>query len=190
MPNSQEAHGGVAERRPLLRGKLRTTIRAAERWLLATESALGVLLAATMFLLLLTQVITRNLIPMPLFWIEEVARLAMIWLVMIGVGYGVGKGIHLTVTSLVDRFSTHLRLWLVRAVLLVVILASIPLAWGAWELVQTLGSITTSSGALPRSLFFIPTVLGYGLASLHAVVLLLAYADPVPANLSEIEAAS
>lgn len=190
MQNSHESQGGVAARQPLLRGTAGKVLRTAEKWLLATESALGIILVAAMFLLLVTQVITRNIVHLPLFWIEEVARLTMIWLVLIGVGFGVGKGLHLTVTAIVDRFRATPRIWIGRLVLLIVITTSIPLLWAAWELVGTLGAITTSSGALPRSLFFIPTVIGYALATVHAVIRILAYADPVPANLSEIEAAS
>lgn len=190
MHNTKDTEGGGAWRRPLLTGQAGATLRAIERVLVGAESALGILLTATIFVLLLAQVIIRNLIPVQLFWIEEVARLGMIWLVFVGVGFGVAKGIHLTVTSIVDRLHATPRIWIGRVALVAVILTSVPLLWAGWELVQTLGGIAASSSALPRSLYFIPTVIGYGLATIHAVIRLLAYADPVPANLSEIEAAS
>lgn len=130
----------------------------------------GVVIMATMTLLLVTQVLVRYLLPIPLFWIEEVARLGMIWMTMVGAGYAVGRGIHLTVTALTDRLPAVALRWLKQAVLVLLIAVAALLAPAAWELVGSLGSVTASSSNIPRSVYFLASVIGYGLVVIQAAL--------------------
>src|SRR5690554_69245 len=84
--------------RPLLGPRPARLARKIGEAVLRAQGGVGIAVVAAMALLLVMQVVVRFLIPIPMFWVEEVARLAMIWMTMLGVGYAVGRGIHLTVT--------------------------------------------------------------------------------------------
>lgn len=165
--------GWAGARRPILTGRANRVLTAADRVIASIEAAFGVVVMTAIAVLLVLQVFVRYVLNAPLFWIEEVARLAMIWMVLVGIGYAVAKAIHLTVTGMTDWLPIAARGWLARIALLIIVLTSVPLALAGVDLAEQLAGVTASSSGLSRALYFIPTAVGYGLAALHAVVALL-----------------
>jgi TRAP-type C4-dicarboxylate transport system permease small subunit len=143
------------------------------RVLLAAEGGLGVLVVATMAALLIAQVAARNLLPFSFFWAEEVARLTLIWMTMLGVAYAVGRGTHLTVTAITDYAPPSFRPWFQRAALVLIIAVGILLCGSSLQLMDSIGGVSASSSAIPRSVYFLASATGYGLAAVHAVLVLL-----------------
>lgn len=167
------AAAGAGLGRPLLHGAPRRALMLIERVLVRVEATFGVLVMAAMAVLLLAQVFSRYVVNLPVFWVEEVARLTMIWMVLVGVGYAVSQNTHLTVTAITDRLPETVKLWLERVILVLIVVTGIALALAGVELAERLGSISASSSGLPRSLYFVPTAIGFSLAALHAVIVIL-----------------
>lgn len=157
-------------------------LSGAERALQRVERTLGIAGMATLATLLVVQVFTRFVLNSPVFWIEEVARLVMVWMVFVGIGYVLSIGKHLEVSVLYDRFPPAVKALGDKVILLAVIVGSVPLLAAAWESAARFASIITSASGLPRSVYFIPSVLGYALVIVHGVLMLFA-----PTNLSETE---
>ena len=155
------------------------------RAFVTAEEAVGVVAFTIMVVVLVAQVAARNLLPFSFFWAEEVARLAMIIMTMCGLGYGVGRGSHLTVTTISDLFPAAARTALERIAALLIIGVAIPLSYSAVELVMSIGGVQTSSSGIPRSVYFIAGALGFGMAAVQAVVLLMAGPVDEPSDIVE-----
>lgn len=164
--------------RPLLGESAQQKVRPLARGILAVQGALGVVLITIMAALLIAQVTARNLLPFSLFWAEEVARLTLIWMTMLGVAYAVGRGVHLTVTALTDYMPIGVRVWFQRGALLLIVAVGVMLCYSSWELMGSIGSVAASSSDLPRSVYFLASVVGYGFAALQAVLVLIG--GPIP----------
>lgn len=159
--------------RPLLGAGPARAVRRVTGALLRIHGALGVIAMAALAVLLITQVVVRYVLPFPLFWVEEVARLAMIWMTMLGVAYALGRGVHLTVTALVGRLPAEARRWIGIVVLMLIAVIGVVLSIASVELMDELGAVTASSSNVPRGVFFLASVIGYGFAVLQAVLVIL-----------------
>lgn len=172
-----ESTGGGLDR-PLLGPRPARSVRKISEAVLRVQGGFGIAAVGAMALLLMIQVVVRYVLPVPMFWIEEVARLAMIWMTMLGVGYAVGRGIHLTVTAPTDYLPVAARRWAQWISLVLIGIVAVLLAIASVELVNTLGSITASSSNLPRAVYFLASVVGYGLAVAQSVFALLGGPNP------------
>lgn len=176
---SAKADSGQSANRPLIKGgTVNAKIHSVARILLATEGLVGVLVISTMTLILIAQVATRNLLPFSFFWAEEVARLCLIWMTMLGVAYAIGRGIQLTVTAITDYFPVGVRVWCQRTALLLIIVTGVLLCVSSAQLMESIGGVAASSSSIPRSFYFLASVIGYGLAVVHATLVLLI--GPIP----------
>ncbi|MCI2264366.1 TRAP transporter small permease [Sediminivirga luteola] len=172
-PRPGRAPGEGGADRPLLGPRGRSRLRPVARVLLAAEGGLGVVVVAIMAALLIAQVAARNLLPFSFFWAEEVARLALIWMTMLGVAYAVGRGTHLTVTAITDYAPPAVRPWFQRVSLLLIVAVGILLCGSSLQLMDSIGGVAASSSAIPRSVYFLASATGYGLAAVHAALVLL-----------------
>jgi TRAP-type C4-dicarboxylate transport system permease small subunit len=64
-----------------------------------------VIMVAIIFL----QIVSRTLIGSSFYWTEEMARFMMIWVIFLGAGFAFQYGAHISIESLVDRFSDGLK---------------------------------------------------------------------------------
>lgn len=168
---------------------LRSTASRVNDRLLQFEEWIGVTLISVIFGLLLFQVIMRYLFPSSFPWIEEIARLMFVWVVLIGAGFAVGKQSHITVTAIADAIlKSHSHI--ATAVGLVLsIVTGLLVAIAGWELVQTLGAIRSSASGLSRGLFYLPATIGFGMVSVHSLLLLVSGEYRATANQdSEVQA--
>lgn len=168
---------GAADRdaadRPLLPPSWQERLRPVARMIIGIESVLGSALLAAIAGLLMMQVFGRNVLSSTFFWADEVARLSLIWMTMVGLAYAVGKGSHLTVTAVTDYLPEGVRVWFQRLALVLIGAVGILLAPAAADLMQSIGGVAASSSGIPRSVFFLASVIGYGLAVLQSAIVLL-----------------
>lgn len=134
------------------------------------EDAATVAIVVVMFLLIFGQVVARYVIPLPLFWVEELARTGMVWLTFIAAGLVTSRLGHLAVTAVSDRVPPRgRRIFLVAAEVSIFAsaIALIPATWHVFEAVQGANS---SSGIMPRSALFLGPLIGWGLMAVHALI--------------------
>lgn len=121
-------------------------MRRLSRRVMQAEAALGGLLVAAMFLLLLGNAVSRS-IGRPLIWTDELAVHLMVWLAFLGASLGVAGRNHMAISLLPDRLDPqarqHLRLL---ADLLVAVFFAGMLAL-CWRWLDPVGLIRAGSGA-------------------------------------------
>jgi TRAP-type transport system small permease protein len=144
-------------------------LRRFSGWLERIELGITALLTTVILVLVTVQVISRNLMPVPLFWLEEVAQISLVWVTFVGAAYASATATNLSVTSVVggqgERFRRMTNVGGEAIVLACVVLLIEP----AMQLVRRMsGSYATASG-VPRSLVFLAVVVGFGLIVFHSI---------------------
>lgn len=69
------------------------------------EEYLGGILFSVMFITLIMQIFSRQILNKPLIWTEEVARLVFVYIAMLGVTLGIKYDQHVGIEVLSDKFS-------------------------------------------------------------------------------------
>ncbi|UUV17412.1 TRAP transporter small permease [Fusobacteria bacterium ZRK30] len=69
------------------------------------EEYLGGILFSVMFITLIIQIFSRQILNKPLIWTEEVARLVFVYIAMLGVTLGIKYDQHVGIEVLSDKFS-------------------------------------------------------------------------------------
>lgn len=169
-------HGKI---RPSARlSRARSTILRLDRAIATGEEWLGMFLLAMLFILLVAQVLFRFLVATSIFWIEEVARLGLIWIVLIGVGFGVARSAHIVVTNLTERLPDRWTRSMEQAGLVLMLVVGVVLAVASGELMQALSGVKASSSGLSRSFYFLPGAIGFALVAFHSAVRLIMGSSP------------
>ncbi|UJF24496.1 TRAP transporter large permease subunit [Suttonella sp. R2A3] len=75
------------------------------------EEWLGGSLFLLMFVILIAQIVARQLLDMPLIWSEEAARLIFVYVGMLGISIGIRNQQHVLVDFVCHFFSEHIRRW-------------------------------------------------------------------------------
>ena len=112
--------------RPLRRGLV-----AASRGVARVETALAALLAAAVAGLILLNVATRTA-GAALFWVDELAVYAMVWMAFLGASVTVARRSGVAVTILTDGLAPRLRRAVAVLVDLIVLAFALFLLWLAW----------------------------------------------------------
>lgn len=73
------------------------------------EDAVTILLFTIMVAMSFLQVVNRNILHLPLSWLEESSRLAMVFMAMLGVEMGLRDGSQIAITGVVDRLRGRFR---------------------------------------------------------------------------------
>jgi len=106
---------------------------------------------------------------------EELSRLLFVWMVFIGATVAYPRGEHMAFTSLVGLLRKHVVAFTAMTILirLLVILACVLLAWGAWQqVVVGMGSHSVVLG-YPTALLPLPALLCAGVIGAMALVELI-----------------
>ena len=69
------------------------------------EEYIGGTLFVGIFIILVLQVIFRQVLKSPLVWSEELSRLIFVWVAMLGISIGIRKQSHIYIDFLYNRFS-------------------------------------------------------------------------------------
>lgn len=83
---------------------------------------ISILLMLALFILLLTEVSLRSILSMSIGWSYEIARVLMIWLVLIGTLLLNLTSEHINISVIESKFKrlTQINIWLIRITLLIV----------------------------------------------------------------------
>lgn len=142
-----------------------------------------VALLAVEAVLLIVQVVARYVFSASQHWIDETARIGLVWLVFLGAAVLVRERRHMVISYLADKLPARAAqvVAVVGTVFLIVILAVI--LSGAVDAWQAAARIATPSLGLPRTVLTAPVVIGFGLSLVFSLELLarsLVGADPPP----------
>ncbi|TDE15876.1 TRAP transporter small permease [Jiangella asiatica] len=133
-------------------------------------------------LLLLWQVFDRLVLGQGQNWIEEYARLSLVWMTFLGAAALLREHRHLTVEYVVDKFPAPLRRWFGLAVdaavlaLLTVLLLQIPAVWASSSV------LVSPSLGIPRTTLALAAFISYGIGAaycLESIVRRVLDMDPV-----------
>lgn len=97
-----------------------------------TVAVLFIIMVVTSFM----QVLNRNIFRLPLSWLEETSRFAMIFMAFIGTELGLRDGTQIAVTGIVDRLKGRAKLAVSVISKVLVIAISAAVAVGAFQLMQ------------------------------------------------------
>lgn len=129
--------------------------------------------------LIVIQVLSRFTHVGSLFWIEEAARLGMVWMTFLGAGFVAARGKHLRVDAIVGRLRP-LPQTVARVVAeLLALGVGLVLAIASAEIALSLSALATSSSGVSRGVLYLAALLGFAFVALASVSnLLLAIVDP------------
>lgn len=96
------------------------------------ELFLAACLAACVTLLILLNVVTRN-IGQALFWVDELAIYAMVWMTFMGASAALHHRTAVSITLITDLLSTRAKWALRKAVDVIVLAFSIAVLWFCWR---------------------------------------------------------
>jgi len=135
------------------------------------ESSLLVILSSVMVAVISLQVFMRHIMSSSLSWSEELARFCFIWLVYIGISYGVKKQRHIKVDVLLLILKDKQKLIInIVANILFLTFAIFAVIYGYRISQQLLGFGQTSAGLkVPMGLVYMATPVGMGLTSIRIV---------------------
>lgn len=142
------------------------------------SAALGVLACMA-----LAQVIARYVVGEPLIWSEELIRYALIWIVFLGAGIGVRRGLLASVELIAQTVPRPLR----RALSLVCALISalfwaVLLGYGI-SILDAVEGITSGNMEIPMSIVYLAVPIGAALALVNTLIVAI---DPPPPSLEGI----
>lgn len=140
------------------------------RWLSSAEAALGGLLVALLFALVLTQAVQRYLPAGGWVWTGELARFSLVWLTFAMAGYLMARDGHVTL-KLVDHVAKGAlsRLVGIFANVMVAIIC-LNLAYEAFDLVIQPAVQTTPALGIPVNALYVLPLAGLLLTTLRSVV--------------------
>jgi TRAP-type C4-dicarboxylate transport system permease small subunit len=151
---------------------LGATLRTISQAVACVEKWAAVLLILVMTTAVTMQVFWRFVLASPLAWTEEAARLAMIWMVFMVVGWAIGNRTHIAADFVVQKLPVHAQRW-VRVVTTATIAAFslLLLVTGARLVILQSVAANTPIG-LPRSVFSLQVPVSAFFVLIHTLDLL------------------
>ncbi len=136
-----------------------------------TERVILLILLVTMSIVTILQVFMRYVLENSLSWSEELARFAFIWLIYIGISYGVKKAKHIRVEALLTVFKLRGKYFInLVAHLLFLFFAVYAVYYGftIFEAIHQSGQRAPSLG-IPMSIMYLGMPIGMLLTSIRLV---------------------
>jgi len=147
-------------------------LATASRSLAFIEKWVAVLLMAVMTTAVAMQVFWRYVLSSPLDWTEEAARLCMIWMVFMVMGWAIGNRTHITAGFLVERLSQrHQALINILITLAIVAFSGLLLVTGIRLVILQTVATDTPLG-IPRSVFSLQVPVSALFVLIHSADLL------------------
>ncbi len=135
-------------------------LRRIERW---TASGL----VAAILLLMAVQVVARYVFRMPIPWSEEVACFAFVWLAFLGGALVAGEGKLLSVDVVSPWLGRRGRLGVECLSTVGVVACCVLMVVGGVPFVRRLSGIASPAAGIPRSWWYLASVVGLSLIALH-----------------------
>lgn len=128
--------------------------RAALDHLDRLEEHAAVFLLVAMSALVAVQVAARFLFGLGFSWMEELARLAFVWVVFLGAVVGMRRCLHIRVEAGISALPAALRPWVVAVGDMVTLLFCAAMTWHGLELVQSTLRFAFNMPATGMSMFW------------------------------------
>lgn len=175
-PNRPGTPGGVFLTRPRGAGHGPTIIvNTFERYFLAANRWLLILLLAAMAVIIFTNVALRYLTSQSIEWAEEVARHMMIWLTFLGAGPVLRYGGHIAVDNLQDALPAPLAI-AVRALVASLLFAFFGfMIWYGWLYVERTRFQLTAATQVPFAWIYSAMLFGGVLLIVHWLLVVRNY---------------
>lgn len=139
------------------------------RLLVWTELAAGMLLLVTLLVLVVLQVVSRYVFASPFSWTEELARFVFIWMVFAAAAFVTARRRHIAV-QLYGGGATGRLVAVVEVLATVaVIVVSVAMTIGSFELMQSTARLTSPGTNIPLSVVYGAAVAGFGLLAFHSL---------------------
>lgn len=151
---------------------LSAILRGASRAVSFVEKWAAVLLMLVMTTAVSMQVVWRYVLSRPLAWTEEAARLAMIWMVFMVVGWAIGNRTHIAAEFLVQRLPARAQRWLRVVTILAIGGFSVLLLVTGTRLVILQSVAASTPLGLPRSVFSLQVPVSAFFVLIHSLDLL------------------
>ena len=149
-----------------------SALAATSRGVALAEQWAAVLALVVMTTAVAMQIIWRFVLSAPLAWTEELARLAMVWLVFLVVGWAIGNRTHIAADFLVQALPPRVQLWVEALTLLAVAAFSALLLVVGTRLVILQSVAANTPLGLPRSVFSLQVPVSALFVLVHAADLL------------------
>ncbi len=149
------------------------------RFLVNAEQALAALLLATLFVLIIVQVVARYVFNSPISGTEELSRFTFIWFTFVAGSFVAARRKHIIVALFTGGRSGRLAAAAEAFAYAVMIAVSIALVVGGVMMVTTMWDISSPGVEVPYRLVYSALPVGFALIGLHALVnLILAVRHP------------
>lgn len=142
--------------------------RPGSRLMWPVEALASVLLVVVIGLLL-TGVISRYALSLPIIWIDEAASISFLWLAMLGSAIAIDRNEHLRLTLFIGMIPERARAFVSTLALLIVATVLLALVGPASEYVQEEWYVTSAALNIPMSFRASAIVVGLGLMCVIAV---------------------
>jgi TRAP-type C4-dicarboxylate transport system permease small subunit len=130
--------------------------------------AVAMLLVMTVLVVL--QVVARDVFQVGLAWADELARYAGLSLVYLTVPLLLLQNRHVAVDLVIARLGGRLRQAADLVIELLILAFCLLFLWGGWAFMQRAGRFSTAALGMPNLLFYLPVMIGVGLLLMASVV--------------------
>ena len=134
----------------------------------ACEMALILLLAA-MAVVVFLEVVFRYMIHLPLFWTEEFARYALVWVSLMGAAVALKRGEHIAVTLVVERLPVGSRRLVNQIANLSVGAILMVMMWGGIRLVMITSTQISPALRIPMAVPYLSLPISSAIMLVHII---------------------
>lgn len=151
-----------------------------ESGIIKTLNSIECVMLIVMFVIMVStsfmQVLNRNWLHLGLSWLEETARFAMIYMVMLGTEMGLRDGTQISVTGFVDLFKGRARRVLAIVAKSIVVVFSVAVFLSSFSLLamQVRSGQITPTLKIPMYIPYAAVTIGFGLTSAVQIAMLAA----------------
>jgi len=139
------------------------------KWLDRCLRAIIIVLFSLVVIITLVQVISRHL-SIPLQGTDETVRFLFIWLVFIGIAYGMKEKVHIAVDFLNDKFSTGVQFVINILIYLLMIFYAVVLIYFGIEVTKVMHLQFAPISRIPMSYIFAAIPVGSTLLLLYILI--------------------
>jgi len=140
------------------------------RFLITVEQAVVGLITTSIVMLVMVQVVARYGLDNPFRWANELAQVALIWLVFIGAALVMAKNSHVTVDVFSRLHSRRANKVLNVIAQLAVVFAGAVFVISGYDTLESQMSRDLPASGWPAGIPFVGSLVGYSLVTLHAVI--------------------
>ncbi|GAA2093968.1 TRAP transporter small permease [Brevibacterium salitolerans] len=142
------------------------------RWIIRLERSVASVFLLGVFVLVLTQVVSRYVFSSPLSWTEELARIVMVWLTFLAAMFVSSRRAHITVDLLASAVPPRVSRAVGMFAELVVILTAAVMSIAGIAMVVLVSGVSLPATSLPTTLLYGAAVVGFIGIFIHSILAL------------------